>query len=591
MIRLQTFLSLILFSISAIATAQKAKPNVIIIMADDMGYGDMGHHNNPIVQTPVLDNFAKESVSFSNFYVSPVCAPTRASLLTGRYNIRTGVFDTYSGGAKMASDEQTIAEIFKQASYRTGIFGKWHLGDSYPFRPQDQGFDESVWHLSGGIGQVGDIFNYYEKDSSYFNPKLYKNGKIFQSKGYCSNVYTDEAIDFIESKSADPFLLYLSFNAPHTPLQVPEEYLKRYEDEIIDPQLFRENGYYMHDMQPKDIEDAKKVYAMVTNIDDNIGRLFTSLKENNLYDNTIIIFLTDNGPEQYRYIGGYRGKKGQVREGGIHVPFYMKVPKHVKSQKKVRSSAAHIDVLPTLAEMCGVEIPDQIKLDGISLKDEVYDGIKIPKRPLFFEWQRSYPEKYRNMAVMYDDYKLIANSSDEGDLSNFELYNMEKDPYEAVNIKNENKSLVIDLKSKIDGWFEDIMKSKHITEIQRIIIGSPKENHTILNRNDASGLPLIWDQDDIYVRWDIEIEREGYYQIKCHFKDPIENSGEMVVRIGQQHLSKKINSENTQSVTYNNVLLKKGKFSLESWYYIKWKEVFTPFYIEVISQAEANSIN
>lgn len=577
---------LIFINIQAI-TAQKenniqTKPNVILIMADDMGYGDLGYHGNPDIETPNLDKLASESVNFKNFYVSPVCAPTRASLMTGRYNIRTGVFDTYSGGAIMASNETTIAEIFRDNGYRTGIFGKWHLGDSYPSRPQDQGFDQSVWHLSGGIGQVGDIFNYYENDRSYFDPILFKNGEKFQSKGYCSDVYTDEIISFIETKKSQPFFAYLSFNAPHTPLQVPDEYYQKYKNKKIGSEYFTNQGIYTHTMSEGDIEAAKKVYAMVSNIDDNVARLIKMLKRKNLYKNTIIIFMTDNGPQQHRYVGGFRGKKGQVREGGIHVPFYMKLPKKIAKKKTIDTRSAHIDVLPTLMELCNIQLPKELKIDGISLAATIKNDIQIKERPLFFEWQRSYPEKYRNMSVIQGDYKLIGNFSKTSSSDKFELYNIKNDPFEAKNISSTNPSIVTSLKNKLDVWYDDIMSSENILNAPRIIVGSDKEKHTILNRNDARGMQLIWDDDQMHVRWDLTIVKKGNYKIICHFRKPIPKSGEIILRIGVQNFTKEITEENFQTITYENVTLKEGDFSLDGWFFSAWREHYTPFYIEII---------
>ena len=273
-------LSLLLFS--QLSLAQNTKhPNVILIITDDQGYGDLGITGNPHVKTPVIDGLAKESLRFTNFYVSPVCAPTRASLMTGRYSLRTGIRDTYNGGAIMASNEVTIAEMLKQANYKTGIFGKWHLGDNYPSRPNDQGFDESLIHLSGGMGQVGDFTTYFKRDRSYFDPVLWHNNKKEAYNGYCSDIFTDNAIEFIEKNRETPFFCYLSFNAPHTPLQVPEEYYKQYAN--IDPSSgFEKDDRPFVEMSEKDKEDARKVYAMVTNIDDNLGKLFKKLDDLNI---------------------------------------------------------------------------------------------------------------------------------------------------------------------------------------------------------------------------------------------------------------------------------------------------------------------
>ena len=386
---------------------EKLRPNVIIIITDDQGYGDLGFTGNEQVKTPIIDEFAKRSIRFNNFYVSPVCAPTRSSLMTGRYSLRTGIRDTYNGGAIMASSEVTIAEMLKQVDYKTGIFGKWHLGDNYPSRPNDQGFDESLIHLSGGMGQVGDVTTYFKGDSSYYDPVLWHNGEKEEFNGYCSDIFTDNALEFIEKNHDSQFFCYLSFNAPHTPLQVPENYYQLYAD--TDPSIsFEKNNSSQISMSEKDKEDARKVYAMVSNIDDNIGKVLSKVNKLGIEENTIVIFMTDNGPQQLRYVGGMRGKKGSVFRGGVRVPFFLKYPKIFAGDKDIETAAAHIDILPTLAELCSVDLPIQKKIDGKNLLP-IIQGVKQEweDRPLFFYWSRRFPELYKNIALQKGDYKLV----------------------------------------------------------------------------------------------------------------------------------------------------------------------------------------
>ncbi|MDX1285069.1 MAG: arylsulfatase, partial [Draconibacterium sp.] len=334
------------------------KPNVILIMTDDQGIGDFGFTGNPYIKTPQLDKLAEQSLNLTNFYVSPVCAPTRACLMTGRYSERTGVYDTYNGGAIMSDSEITIAEILKDNGYQTGIFGKWHLGDNYPYRPFDQGFEVSAVHRGGGVGQPGDVFNFFARDSSYFNPVLFKNGKPEKTQGYCSDVYTDDLIDFIEAnqeKSEKPFFAYLSFNAPHTPLQLPQEYYDMYKDLEFDANEFEVFDEVVNQMTPKDIEAAKRVYGMVTNIDDNIARVMQTLKDQNIYENTIVIFLTDNGPQQNRYKLGLRARKSSVFGGGVRVPCLIHYPEKYEEKQELDATIAHIDLLPSILDLCGLE--------------------------------------------------------------------------------------------------------------------------------------------------------------------------------------------------------------------------------------------
>ncbi|MBK6282725.1 MAG: sulfatase-like hydrolase/transferase [Draconibacterium sp.] len=227
------------------------------------------------------------------------------------FPLRTGVRDTYNGGATMASSEITIAEMLKEAGYTTGNFGKWHLGDNFPSRPNDQGFDESLIHLSGGMGQVGDFTTWFQGDSSYFNPVLWHNGKMEKYNGYCTDIFAGQAIQFIENNRQKPFFCYLAFNAPHTPLQVPDKYYRQYQN--IDPAKgFENDDRPFPQMTEKDKEDARKVYAMVSCIDENIGKLFKKLDDLKIADNTLVIFMTDNGPQQFRYVAGMRGRKGSV---------------------------------------------------------------------------------------------------------------------------------------------------------------------------------------------------------------------------------------------------------------------------------------
>ncbi|MFP4621134.1 MAG: arylsulfatase [Bacteroidales bacterium] len=564
------------------------KKNVILIMTDDQGYGDLGFTGNSIVKTPTTDSLAEESVQFSNFYVSPVSAPTRASLMTGRYSLRTGIYDTYNGGAIMANEEVTVAEILKDNGYHTGIFGKWHLGDNYPFRPIDQGFTTSLVHRSGGIGQVGDIANYFEFDSSYFDPVLYKNGKEVQTDGYCSDVYTEEAIDFIRENKTEPFFLYLSFNAPHTPLQLPEEYYEMYKN--IDPsdrEAFPGNQPFPDDMSESEKEAARKVYGMVTNIDDNMEKLFTSLEENGLEENTLIIFLTDNGPQQRRYKGGFRGRKSSVYEGGIHVPFLMKLGDEFPANKTVDVPAAHIDILPTILDICNISMEKEVQIDGKSLLPLI-QGNEVPwaDRPLYFYWQRSYPEPYQNVAVRKGNYKLVGHAPYTASLDDLELFNLEKDPYEQNNILSSNKEQAREFKSLFDDWYGKIMESPHLNEIQSIKVGSDQENPVILNRNDAKGQPGIWNQMEIYGYWDIEVVQEADYDIVFHFHKPLEESGTMNLRMGT--VKRTIHNEmgmgeNTREITMPDIHLEKGQYSVESWYSSQGRHIL-PFYVEIKQQ-------
>ena len=574
------FLLMILaFGLSFASMAQKnIHPNVILIITDDQGYGDLGISGNSLIKTPIIDRFAKQSLRFNDFHVSPVCAPTRSSLMTGRYSLRTGIRDTYNGGATMASSEITIAEILKQAGYRTGLFGKWHLGDNFPSRPMDQGFDESLMHLSGGMGQVGDVTTYFQKDSSYFNPVLWKNGQKESFKGYCSDIFAANAIQFIEKNKSNPFFCYLSFNAPHTPLQVPEYYDQMYKN--VDPSIEFERKNPMHlKMTEKDKEDARKVYGMVSNIDDNIGKLLQKIADLGIEENTIIIFMTDNGPQQLRYTAGMRDKKGSVYNGGTRVPFFLKYPALTKESKVIETMSAHFDVLPTLSELCHVDLPKDRKIDGKSLLPLI-KGKKVdwPDRALFSYWTRKYPELYNSMAIQRAEYKLVGQTNYNASIEDFELYHLKNDPEELHNIVKENKAIALKLKTELDLIYQDLIRSQNLINPPKIIVGSKKENPLTLNRNDADGSRGLWDQEAIFGKWNVNILK-GRYNFRFKFINPIAANGDMYLETNTI-INQMKNDQPTDVIEMKNVSLPEINGELIPYYLTKGKMIL-PFSVEI----------
>lgn len=565
--------------VSNIVVSQKIiHPNVVLIISDDQGYGDLGINGNSIIKTPVIDRFAKQSSRFSDFHVSPVCAPTRSSLMTGRYSLRTGIRDTYNGGATMATSEITIAEILKQAGYATGLFGKWHLGDNFPSRPMDQGFDETLMHLSGGMGQVGDVTTYFQKDSSYFNPILWKNGQKEAFKGYCSDIFAANAIKFIEKNKSNPFFCYLSFNAPHTPLQVPDNYYQMYKN--TDPSTEFERNNPMHlKMSEQDKEDARKVYGMVSNIDDNIGKLLQKITDLGIEEETIVIFMTDNGPQQLRFTAGMRDKKGSVYHGGTRVPFFLKYPALTKESKVIETMSAHFDVLPTLSELCHVALPNDRKIDGKSLvpliKGKKNDG---SGRALFSYWTRKFPELYNGMAVQKSGYKLVGQTNFNASIEDFELYDLKNDPYELNNIVKGNKEIAWKLKKELDVIYQELIRSKNLIKYPLITIGSKKENPVILNRNDADGSRGLWDQEVIVGKWNVNIIK-GRYNFKFQFIKPIAANGAMYLETNTI-INQMKNDINTDIIEMKNISLPEINGELIPYYLIKGKMIL-PFSVEI----------
>ena len=491
-------LSVALFGVACGEPAVERRPNVIIVLTDDQGFGDVGVHGNDKIRTPNLDRFVREGVEFTRFYVSPVCAPTRASLMTGRYYYRSGVIHTSRGGAKMHGDEITLAEMLRGAGYRTGIFGKWHLGDNYPMRPMDQGFDESLVHKSGGIDQPPD------KPNGYFDPLLWRNGQLFFSKGYCTDVFFEAALKFIEDNieddKDDPFFVYLPTNAPHSPLIVDEKYSSRYTEMGLD-------------------DGTAKVYGMVENIDENFGRLTAKLDELNLRNDTIVMFITDNGPAGKRYNAGLRGGKGQAYEGGIRAVSFLQWPGRLKTPATIDRIAAHIDVVPTVLEAAGVAPPQDIAFDGVSLMP-LMDGSAQdwPDRTLFFQCHRGLsPQPYQNAAAVTDQFKLVMSAGSFND-ENFqlppepplELYDIQADPGEQQDLSGRQAGVTADLRKRYDAWFSDVRSTRDFAP-GVIHLGSDEERPTVLCRY----------QDQTYkdgqpTGWAVEIERGGKYELMVY---------------------------------------------------------------------------
>ncbi len=520
----------LLLTVAAVAAADPPRrPNVLLIITDDQGYGDLGFHGNPLIRTPNMDRLAKDGVRFRHFYVSPVCSPTRASLMTGRYNYRTGVVDTFLGRSLMHPDEVTVAEMLAAAGYRTGIFGKWHLGDNFPLRPIDQGFQESLVIRGGGLVQPADP----PEGNSYFDPVLVHNGQWEKAKGYCSDVFTDAAMKFIADNRDKPFLCTLAYNCPHTPLQVPDADVKPYLKMNLAFDQFPKVGHPLPGTANQ--EETAKVYGMVSNVDDNLGRLFARLDELKLADDTLVMFLTDNGPQQVRWVAGLKGRKGSVYEGGIRVPCFVRWPGKLQAGREVEQIAAHIDLAPTLLEACGVPKPDKVAFDGKSvwplLKGE---KVEWPDRTLYFQWHRGdEPELNRAFAARSQKYKLVqplgAGGGKLPEKVAFELYDMEKDPLEEKDIAAEKPDVVTAMRKGYEGWFKDVSSTRGY-DPPRISLGSAEENPSLLTRQDWRGPKAGWGPKDVG-HWEVHVARAGVYDFTVRFA-ALADAGKLTLIIG-----------------------------------------------------------
>lgn len=542
---------------------QAARPNVILIMTDDQGIGDFGVNGNTIIETPNIDAMAKRSASMTTFYVSPVCSPTRACLMTGRYNYRTRCIDTWLGRSMMEPDEVTVAEPLSAAGYATGIFGKWHLGDNYPMRAIDQGFQEALVLRGGGLAQPSEP---RENNRRYTNPILFHNGKQVQTTGYCTDVYFDAAMNFIETnhKADKNFFIYLPTNAPHGPYHdVPEDLRKHYLTKDLASLIKRElKGKRLE----KEVDTLSRIAAMITNVDQNVGRLFAKLNQLGITENTIVIFLDDNGPNTMRYVGNRRGMKSFVHEGGIRAPLWVHWPAQLKAGQTSDTLAAHIDLMPTILDACDVAIPKAVRLDGRSilslLKGEQVDW---PERTIAIQSHRGdAPVRYHHFMIRDDLYKLL-HASGFGRESfpgkpKFELYDILNDPREETNLVAEKPKVFARLKQQYNQWFDDVSSTRPDNYAPpRIQIGTPHENPSVLTRQDWRG--GSW-APNATGHWEIEIAHAGEYDIELLFNasQKAETAELNVAGVTRKQLVR----ANTDSLTIGKVKLSAGKTRLKA---------------------------
>ncbi|TVS13819.1 MAG: N-acetylgalactosamine 6-sulfate sulfatase [Planctomycetaceae bacterium] len=484
-------------------TPAAERPNVVLIMTDDQGYGDLAIHGHPHVITPNMDRLAKNSVRLEQFHVDPTCSPTRSALMTGRYSGRVGVWHTVMGRNMLREDETTIAQVFQAAGYRTGVYGKWHLGDSYPYGARFRGFDDAIVHFAGGVGQSPDYW-----DNDYFEDHYHDNGSWRPFQGYCTDVWFREALRFIRENREQPFFVYLPTNAAHqTRPHVPERYKALYDD--------------------LDVSDRLKIFwGMLTNIDDNLGILLDRLEHWDLMDNTVLIFMGDNGttmgpnfwpPDQrsewaQTFNAGMRGTKGSHYDGGHRLFCFVQYPAGgIGGGRQVRPITAHIDLMPTLLELCGIDPPEGVVFDGKSLVPLLTgDDSDWPQRTIFLQNQRVLdPIKWKHSAVMTDRWRLVSGG---------ELYDMRQDPGQQQNVIDDHPQVAQELSDQYDRWWDEI--SQRFDETTPLYIGAQQQPSVQLSSHDwmtpdLRNLP--WNQPHVRQRplsngpWRIRVARAGRY--------------------------------------------------------------------------------
>lgn len=447
------------------------RPNIVFIITDDQGYGDLGCHGNPIIKTPNIDEFYKDSIRLTDYHVSPTCSPTRGAIMCGQVTDKAGPWHTINGRSYLREEKTTIPDLLSESGYATAMFGKWHLGDNYPYRPQDRGFQHVLYHGAGGIGQTPD---YYGND--YFDDTYFLNGTPKKYTGYCTDVFFDNAIEFIENHDKEkPFFVYLSTNAPHGPLFVE----KKYED--------------MYPATYKGQKVPQKFFGMITNIDENFKKMDDKLKELGLRENTILIFTTDNGSAGGKnfYSSGMKGGKGSNYEGGHRVPFLMRWPAgNLDGGKDIDEMTAHVDLLPTFMDLTKTNLPKNLDLDGESIKPLLYNkSVSWLDRVLFTDSQRVYtPIKWKSTAVMSQKWRLLNEN---------ELYNIEKDPGQEKNVAAQFPETVQRLSKAYDAMWNKMEPGFAVPTY--ITVGTKYENPAVLTSHDWRGKvsPVPWNQGHI----------------------------------------------------------------------------------------------
>ncbi|MBT8184000.1 MAG: arylsulfatase [Eudoraea sp.] len=493
-------------------------PNIVLILTDDQGWGDLSYNGNTNFETPNIDALAQKGSSFENFYVQPVCSPTRAELLTGRYFTRLGVYSTSAGGERFNLGETTIAEIFREAGYATAAYGKWHSGMQAPYHPNARGFDDYYGFASGHWG-------------NYFDPVLEHNGEMVKGKGFLVDDLTNRGLQFITQNQNRPFFLYLPFNTPHSPMQVPEAYWNKFKD--------KELLMSHQDSTLENKEFTKAALAMVENIDYNIGRISRKLKEMQLEENTIVVFLSDNGPNSWRWNGGMRGRKGSVDEGGVRTAFFIKWKDVIPQGKVISKIAASIDLLPTLTALAGITPATANPLDGVDLSPLLYGEDEWTDRFVYNHWNGKTSVRNQQYRLDNDD----------------RLYDMTTDRAQANDLSEEFPDILDALVGAKQIWLAEMNAAFTENSPRLFPLGHPDYNFTQLPARDGIAHGNIersnrypndsyftnWRSTDDFISWDVEVLAAGEFEVILYYTCAAANTGTtLALSFQDSEISKKI---------------------------------------------------
>jgi len=483
--------------LSAAYARAAERPNVVVILTDDQGWGDLSLNGNKNLSTPNVDSLAADGASFERFYVCPVCSPTRAELLTGRYHPRSGVFSTSAGGERMDLDETTIADVFKTAGYATAAFGKWHNGMQYPYHPNGRGFDEYYGFCSGHWG-------------NYFEAMLERNGRIVRGNGFVIDDFTERAMEFIERHKDGPFFAYLPLNTPHSPMQVPDRWWDKFKD--------KELPMHNRDPERENLPHVRAALAMCENIDWNVGRLLKKLDELEIAENTIVVYFCDNGPNGWRWNGGMKGRKGSTDEGGVRSPLLIRWPGKIEAGKKIPQISAAIDLLPTLAELAGIEVTSEKRLDGVSVKSLLLDTREDrPERMIFSHWRG-------RVSVRTQQYRLDQQGK---------LYDMEADPGQYKDVSKQEPAVAARLREAA-ATFKQQALAEYAKQPRPFPIGHADYKYTQIPARDGKAHGNIkrsnrfpncsfftnWTSLDDKITWDAEVLAAGTYRVEVYYTCP-----------------------------------------------------------------------
>lgn len=503
------------------------QPNIVLIMTDDQGWGDLSMHGNTELETPNIDHLADQGAVFDRFFVSPVCSPTRAEILTGRYHVRGGVYATSAGGERLDLDEKTIAQYFKENGYQTAAFGKWHNGMQYPYHPNARGFDEFYGFCSGHWG-------------NYFNPVLEYNGQLVKGNGYLTDDLTQHALRFMEEHQTSPFFLYLPLNTPHSPMQVPDQWWERQAaKELQNDHRYREKENLTH---------TKAAYAMVENIDWNVGRIVDKINQLGLDNNTIIIFLSDNGPNGWRWNGGMEGVKGSTNEGGVRSPFIIRWTGKIKAGKKIPQIASAIDVLPTLTDLTQITIEPHKAIDGRSLQ------------PLLLEENPDWEERFivnnwrKQISIRSQQFRLSADD---------QLFDMIDDPGQKIDIAQHQPDVYSKMMNYKDQWTAQVYTELPKKDKRPFPVGHPDFTHTQLPARDGTAHGQIkrsnrypncsyftnWTHSQDSITWNIDVLQDGNFDVLLYYTCQEKNLGAIIqLSDGTNAISKQITTAHNPPV-------------------------------------------